>query len=133
MALKATITFKDSQDNFSTMRFKGAAGKTLTDVQTLKTALAALSDCDVRAEGLIEKNYYDVAGGDDINSKAIVTGADSDGEVHKWSLPGYNGTPVQDDDGKHMADADRATAIAAIETFTGLSLTELRSPYIITL
>jgi hypothetical protein len=131
--IKGTITWKDLKGNHSTSRFKGAAGKTLADVTTLKTALSAMSDCHVRAEGFIEKNYFAVDGAGAIDDKAIVTGSDSDGEVHKWGISGYNGTPQQDNDGYIMADSDRTTALAAIETFTGLSLSAMRSPVIITL
>lgn len=131
--LKGTITWKDLKSNHSTSRFTGAAGKALLDVTTLKTALAAMSACDVRAEALIEKNYFGVAGAGAIDDKAIVTASDQDGETHKWAIAGYNGTKQQDRDGYIMADADRTAAIAAIATFTGLTLSALRSPVIVTL
>jgi hypothetical protein len=131
--IKGTITWKDLKQNHATSRFKGAAGKTLTDVTTLKTALAAMSACHVRAEGFVEKNYFGVDGAGAIDDKAIVTASDGDGDVHKWAISGYNGTPQQDNDGYIMADADRTAAIAAIAAFTGLTLSALRSPVIITL
>jgi len=131
--LKGTITWKDLKGNHSTSRFIGAAGKTLADVTTLKTALAAMSGCDVRAEGFIEKNYFGVSGAGAVDDKALVTASDSDGEVHRWAISGYSGTPVQDNDGYTMADADRTSALAAIATFTGLTLSAMRSPFITTL
>ena len=131
--LKGTITWKDLKSNHSTSRFTGAAGKTLADVTTLKAALTPMSACHVRAEALIEKNYFGVDGAGAIDDKAIVTASDSNGETHKWAISGYNGTPQQDNDGYIMADADRTAAIAAIATFTGLTLSALRSPVIITL
>ena len=134
MAVKVgTITYKDLKSNHSTSRFDGAAGATLTTVQTLKTALAAMSDCHIRAEALIEKEYYGVAGAGAVDDKAIVTASDSNGKTHKWAISGYNGTPQQDNDGFIMADADRTSAISAIATFTGLTLSALRSPVIKTL
>jgi len=131
--LKGTITWKDVKGNHSTSRFIGDTGKTLADVTTLKTALSAMSDCHVRAEGFIEKNYFAVAGAGAVDDKALVTASDSDGEVHRWAVSGYNGTPQQDNDGYIMADADRTAAISAIATFTGLSLSAMRSPVIVTL
>lgn len=131
--LKGTITWKDVKGNHSTSRFKGDTGKALADVTTLKTALSAMSDCHVRAEGFIEKNYFAVVGAGAVDDKALVTASDADGEVHKWAVSGYNGTPQQDNDGYIMADADRTAALAAIATFTGLSLSAMRSPVIITL
>jgi hypothetical protein len=131
--LKGTITWKDLKGNHSTSRYTLVAGSTLATVTTLKTALAAMSDCHVRAEGFIEKNYFGVVGAGAIDDKAIVTASDEDGEVHKWAISGYNGTPQQDNDGYIMADDDRTTALAAIATATGLTLSAMRSPVIITL
>lgn len=131
--LKGTITWKDLKSNHSTSRFVMAPAKTLTDVTTLKTALAAMSDCHVRAEGFIEKNYFGVDGAGAIDDKALVTASDEDGEVHRWAISGYSGTPQQDNDGYIMADADRTAALAAIATATGLTLSAMRSPVIVTL
>ena len=131
--LKGTVTWKDLKGNHSTSRFIGAPAKTITDVTTLKTALSAMSDCHVRAEGFIEKNYFGVDGAGAVDDKALVTASDEDGEVHRWGISGYNGTPLQDNDGYTMASADRTAAIAAIATFTGLTLSAMRSPVIITL
>lgn len=130
---KGTITFKDLKGNHSTMRFVADTGMALANVTTLKTALSALSDCHVRAEGYIDKNYFGVAGAGAIDDKAIITASDENGEVHKWALSGYNGVPQQDNDGYIMADADRTTALGVIATFTGLTLSAMRSPVIITL
>jgi len=130
---KGTIRFKDSQKNFSAMRIEDTVGtKVKTDVATLKTALSAKSDCDVRGEAYIDETLYSVAGAGALQDKAIITAQDTDGHVHKWALPGYNGTPVQDDDGWVMVDADRDALVTAIATFTGLTLSALRSPYIVT-
>lgn len=131
--LKGTITWKDLKSNHSTSRFVMAVGKALADVTTLKTALAAMSDCHVRAEGFIEKNYFGVDGAGAIDDKALVTASDEDGEVHRWAISGYSGTPQQDNDGYIMADADRTSALAAIATATGLTLSAMRSPVIVTL
>lgn len=130
---KGTITWKDLKGNHSTSRFDGASGVGLSDVTTLKTALAAMSDCHVRAEGYIEKNYFGVAGAGAIDDKALVTASDENGDVHRWGIAGYNGTAQQDNDGYIMADADRSAAIAAIAAFTGLTLSAMRSPVITTL
>lgn len=130
---KGTITFKDAEKNFSTMRFPDTAGtKTKADVETLKAVLVAFTDCHIRGTGYVDKTYYVVAGADITDSKAIVTCQDGDGNVHKYSIPGYNGTPVQDKDGYVMEDADRDAAVTAIGVFTGLALAPLRSPYIVT-
>jgi len=130
---KGTIRFKDSQENFSAMRIEDTVGtQVLLGVTTLKTALAAHSGCHVRGEAYIDENLYSVAGSGALQDKAIITAQDSDGHVHKWALPGYSGTPVQDDDGWIMADADRDACITALATFTGLTLSALRSPYIVT-
>jgi len=132
-ASKGTITFKDVKQNFSTMRFPDSAGtKTLTDVTTLKTALVAFTDCHISGEGYVDKNKFTVDGADATDNKGIVTCQDGDGNVHKWAIPGYNGTPVQDNDGFTIEDADRDAAITAIAAFTGLTLSALRSPYIVT-
>lgn len=128
--LKGTITFKDNEANFSTMRFVGDAGKEKADVVTLATALEGKSDCDVRAEALIDKDYSAVGGGGNRDLKGVITVSDSDGETHKWALPGYNGTAEIDKEGEHMIDPDLATLVAAIEAFTGESYTVLRSPVI---
>lgn len=128
-----TITWKDLKANHSTSRFKLAGSSTLATVTTLKTALAAMSACHVRAEGYIEKNYFGVDGAGAIDDKAIVTASDSQGEVHKWGISGYSGTPTQDNEGYIMASADRTAALAAIATATGLTLSAMRSPVIVTL
>jgi len=132
-ASKGTITFKDVKTNFSTMRFPDEAdAKTKTDVATLRAVLALLSDCHIAGEGYVDKTKFTVAGADSVDNKGVITCQDQHGNVHKWALPGYNGTPVQDNDGWTMTDADRDTAIAAIAAFTGLTLSALRSPYIVT-
>ena len=131
--LKGTITFKDVKGNHSTSQIDLAAGKTLADVTTLKTALSGMSDCHIRAEGFIEKNYFGVVGAGAVDDKAIVTASDENGEVHRWAISGYNGTPQQDNDGYIMADADRTAAIAAYAVATGLTLSAMRSPVITTL
>jgi len=131
--LKGTVTFKDLKGNHSTSQVTLAGGSTLATVVTLKTGLALLSDCHIRAEGFLEKNYFGVAGAAAIDDKAIVTASDENGEVHKWGIPGYNGTPQQDNDGWIMADADRTTAIGLYAAATGLTLSAMRSPVIKTL
>lgn len=128
--LKGTITFKDAELNFSTMRFTAATGKTKADVTTLSTALQAYTDCDVRAEAIIDKDYSEVAGAGNRDKKGIVTVGDSDGETHKWALPGYNGASATDKPGEHMIDPDLAAIVSAISTFTGEAYTVLRSPVI---
>lgn len=125
---KGTITFKDLEGNFATMRFKNVAD--LAASTTLKAALAAFSDCLVRSEALIEKNLYTVVGAGNVDEKAIITAQDSTGEVHKWALPGFNGTPVRDKEGDKVDPDDLTTILAAISTATGLSLAPLRSPVI---
>lgn len=125
---RGTITFKDLKANFSTMRFKGPAD--LTVVETLKTALTAFSDCHVRATGYIDKTYYSVVGAGNRDYKAIITLADADGEVHKWAIPGFNGTPLVDKEGEYVDPTDLATIMAAIATATGETFTSLRSPVI---
>jgi hypothetical protein len=128
--LKGVITFKDLKANHSAMRFKGAAGKALADVTTLKTAIAAFSDCHVRAEGLMDKLYYDIVGAGNRDNKAVCTFSDADGETHKYMIPGFNGTPLQDKEGDYVNPTDLATIQAAIEVFTGESFSPLRSPVI---
>ena len=131
--LKGTITFKDLKGNHSVAKVVMAAGKALADVTTLKTGLALMSDCHIRAEALVEKNYFGVVGAGAIDDKAIFTASDQNGVVHKWGIPGYNGTPQQDNDGYIMADADRTTAAGLYAAATGLTLSVMRSPVIVTL
>lgn len=128
--LKGVITFKDLKANHSTMRFKGAAGKALADVTTLSTALAPYSACEVRAEGMMDKTYYGVDGAGNRDKKAICTFADADGETHKYAIPGFSGTPLQDKEGDYVDPVDLAVIQAAIETFTGETFAPLRSPVI---
>lgn len=130
MATKGTITYKDLEANFSTMRFKPAGAKTLADVGTLATVLDGYTDCDRRAHAFQDKTYAAATGAGNKDIKGIVTVADSDGEVHKWALPGYNGTTAQDIDGEHMIDPDLAAIVAAITALTGETYTVLRSPVI---
>lgn len=128
--LRGVITFKDLKANHSTMRFKGAAGKLLADVTTLEGVLSGYTDCHTRAEGIMDKVYYDVVGAGNRDLKAICTFADSDGETHKYSIPGFNGTPLQDKEGEYVDPVDLALIQAAIETFTGEAFSPLRSPVI---
>ena len=130
MAAKGTVTYKDLEDNFSTMRFKPAAGKTLTDVGTLATLLDGYTACDRRAHAFQEKTYAAATGAGNRDIKGIVTVADSDGEVHKWAIPGYNGATAQDNDGEKMVDPDLAAIVAGITALTGEAYTVLRSPVI---
>lgn len=130
MALKGTITYKDLKSNFSSMRFKPAAGKTLLDVGTLATVLDGYTACSRRAHALQEKTYLAAVGAGNRDEKGIVTVADADGEVHKWAIPGYNGATEQDNDGDIMADPDLAAIVAAITALTGEVYTVLRSPII---
>ena len=130
MALKGTITYKDLKANFSTMRFKPAAGKGLTDVGTLATIIDGYTGCDRRAHAFQDKTYVAATGTANKDDKGIVTVADADGEVHKWAIPGYNGAEEQDNDGDIMADPDLAAIVAAIAALTGETYTTLRSPII---
>lgn len=126
--MRGTITFKDLKTNFATMRFKDVAD--VAAMATLKTALAAFSDCHVRSEASTEKNLYSVVGAGNRDKKAICTFSDATGETHKWAIPGFNGTPLNDKEGDYVDPTDLATIQTAIETATGLSLSPLRSPYI---
>ena len=83
-----------------------------------------------RAHGLVDKDYAAAAGGGNRDKKAIVTVADADGEVHKWAIPGFNGTVVNDKEGDHMDSTELATIVTAISAFTGETYTNLRSPII---
>ena len=130
MAKKGTITFKDAEANFRTMRVKAEGTKLLADVNILATALMAYTDCDVRATGLIDKSYSSVSGGGNADRKGVVTVADVDGEVHKWSLSGYSGATAVDKEGEHMVDPDLQIIVDAIAAFSGESYTVLRSPVI---
>ena len=132
-ASKGTITFKDVKTNFSTMRFPDASdAKDKAGVATLQAVLETYSDCHVAGIGYVDKTKFTVAGADAVDNKAIITCQDGDGNVHKWALPGYNGTPVQDNDGWTMDTTERDACITAIAVFTGLTLSALRSPYIVT-
>lgn len=125
---RGTITFKDLKANFATMRFKGVAD--LAAMTTLKTALAAFTDCDVRSEAHQTKNYFSVAGAGNRDYKAIITLADAEGEVHKWAIPGFSGTPLVDKEGEYVDPFDVATIMTAISAATGESYSGLRSPVI---
>jgi hypothetical protein len=129
-AAKGTITFKDLKANHSTMRFKMADGKAKSDIDTLKVVLAGYSNCHVRAEALIDKTYYSVVGAGNRDNKAIITLADTDGEVHKWEIPGYNGDGIQDNEGEACDPDDVAIIQAAITALTGEAYSPLRSPII---
>jgi len=128
--IKGVITFKDLKANFSAMRFKGDTGKVLADVETLKTVLATYTDCHVRATGAMEKTYYPVVGAANRDDKAVCTFSDVDGETHKYMIPGFNGTPLQDKEGDYVDPTDLAVIQAGIEVFTGESFSPLRSPVI---
>lgn len=130
MAIKGTITYKDLEANFSTMRFKPAAGKALADVDTLAGVIDGYTACDRRAHAFQDKTYAAATGAGNRDIKGIVTVADSDGEVHKWAIPGYNGASEQDNDGEKMANPDLAAIVAAITALTGETYTVLRSPVI---
>lgn len=127
---RGTITWKGSNTATVTTRFKAASGKTKNDVVTLKAALDDFSDCDVRAEAFIDKNYYAVDGAGNVDLKAICSFADADGETHKYVIPGYKGGTVTDNEGEKVDPTDLATIQAAIEAFTGETFTPLRSPVI---
>lgn len=127
---RGTITWKGSNAATVTTRFKAAAGKTKADVVTLKEALDDFSDCNVRAEAFIDKNYYAVDGAGNVDLKAICSFADADGETHKYVIPGFNGTPLMDYEGEYVDPEDLDTIQTAVETFTGESFTPLRSPVI---
>ena len=104
--------------------------KTLADVTTLEGVLDDYTDCHTRAEAMIEKTYYAIVGAGNRDKKAILTLADADGETHKWALPGFNGTPLQDKEGDYVDPVDMAVIQAGIEALTGESYTALRSPVI---
>jgi hypothetical protein len=130
MPLKGTLTYKDGESNFSTMRFKAATGKTKADVATLGGVIDGYTACDRRATGFIDKDYVSAAGAGNRDVKGIVTVADVDGEVHKWALPGYNGATAIDKEGEHMIDPDLQAIVDAITALTGATYTVLRSPVI---
>lgn len=130
MPLKGTVTYKDLEANFSTMRFVPASGKTLADVDTLAVILDGVTDCDRRAHGLIDKTYAAATGAGNRDVKGVVTVSDSNGDTHRWEVPGYNGDSEQDKLGEHMIDPDLAAIIAGITALTGEAYTALRSPVI---
>jgi hypothetical protein len=131
--IKGTITFKDLFKNHSTMQIVGAAGKTHADVETLKTTLASYSDCHIRGVGCIEKVYYAVAGAGNRDDKAIITVSDPDGKIHRWMIPGFNGTPLQDGEGTYVDPVDMAVIVPALTLFTGVAYSDNRSPVIRTI
>lgn len=127
---KGVVTFMDSEKNFASMRFEGVAD--LTALGVLETALLVLSNGAAKRRAIVEADILSpatpVAG--HVDTKAIITAQDSDGHIHRWSLPSFDGTSIKTKDGFRMDDTELATIVAAIATATGLTLTALESPVI---
>ena len=125
---KGLITFKGSNKATSTMRFEGVAD--LATLVTLNGVLSGKSDCAVSRQAYQDSNIIVVDGSGNVDIKAIITAQDSEGHVHKWGLPGYNGATEIDNEGEKVTDAELTDLLSAIETATGLTLAPLRSPVI---
>lgn len=127
---KGVVTFMDSEKNFASMRFEGVAD--LTALTTLETALAVLSDGNPKRRAIVEADILSPAtpATGHVDTKGIITAQDSDGHIHRWSLPSFDGTSVKIKGGYRMDDTELATVVAAIATATGLTLTPLESPVI---
>lgn len=125
-----TMTFIDAESNLSTTRVKVRASKTKAALDILAAALDLKSTCGLSAVGYVDKSDEGGTPAGNKDYKAIITCMDEYRDVHKWQIPGYSGTKAQDKDGEHVIDPDLSTIVAAFATYTGYTLTPLRSPII---
>lgn len=127
---KGVITIMDSEKNFASMRFEGVAD--LTALTTLETAVLVLTDGNAKRRAIVEADILSPAtpASGHVDKKGVVTTQDSDGHIHRWSIPSFSGTEIKTKDGYRMDDTELATIVAAIATATGMTLTALESPVI---